>query len=180
MFPPSQWTDSHVKKLGFFISLLMSSHKFEAEEVADTRTPEERRAYAAMAAYTVRAAEDVRRAAVADLLALGEELRSSTSGEEEESQPPPPHKRSCVRSSDMVIKDIDRKLCELLEMNNLLRQKNEEINARLNAIETSVSDIRDYEEAAVRRSSASSPTGGAAALSVRDAYLRAYSKKGEI
>lgn len=161
----------------------MASHKFEAEEVADTRSPEERRAYAAMASYTVRAAEDVRRAAVADLLALGEELRSSSGGEEESQPQPQQRKRSwqdSVRSTDMVIKDIDRKLCELLAMNQLLRQKNEEISERLNAIETSVSDIRDYEEAAVRRSSASPATGGAAALSLRDAYLRAYSKKGEI
>jgi hypothetical protein len=155
-----------------------SAQKFEAEEVTDITARADHRAAAAMARYTVEAADQVRRAAMSDLLDLGGELRSTTTSttsadyESCDDDADAGGVAGCVgvsgasvasgasalryRPRDELLQRIDRKMDEILAANKRMRLTTKEMNARmehldnrLNHIETSVSDTRDYEEAAV-------------------------------
>lgn len=149
-----------------------SAQKFEAEEVTDITARADHRAAAAMARYTVEAADQVRRAAMSDLLDLGGELRSTTTSSAEyescdDADAAPDGGASVAsgasraqalryRPRDELLQRINRKMREIRDANKRMRLATEEMNARmdhmstrLNHIETSVSDMRDYEEAAV-------------------------------
>ncbi len=156
------------------------ARKFEAEEVTDITARADHRAAAAMARYTVEAADQVRRAAMSDLLDLGGELRSTTTSTtsadyescDDDADRDAGGVAGCVgvsgasvasgasalryRPRDELLQRIDRKMDEILAANKRMRLTTKEMNARmehldnrLNHIETSVSDTRDYEEAAV-------------------------------
>lgn len=144
-----------------------SAQKFEAEEVTDITARADHRAAAAMARYTVEAADQVRRAAMSDLLDLGGELRSTTTSttsadyescDDDRDAGGDASRASALRyrPRDELLQRIDRKMDEILAANKRMRLTNKEMNSRmehldnrLNHIETSVSDTRDYEEAAV-------------------------------